>query len=210
MYDEYDESTAIIPMSDDPPPTPKRKGVLVAFLKEKNTNGERVPPFRLVKSVELDFASEPAKGIGTSNYVVYWNGSIQAPKDGTYVFSIEAPEGDAYQLTSSNKRLIDERSHSKDMPPREVSVELKKGEMFPFRITYTHRETDGNMRLMWEGPGISKQPVPEDVLWDAWGRFITNEGDSPYLYLELSEKAHDMLNPEAAYKKDDRRSSRRR
>lgn len=202
MYDEYDESTAIIPMSDDPPPTPKRRGVLAAFMKEKNTNGERVPPFRIRKNVELDFSVEHAKNMGTTNYIVYWNGSIEAPKDGTYTFSIDAPEGDAYQLTSSNKRLIDERSHSKEVPPREARVELKKGEMFPFRITYTHREGEGVMRLMWEGPGIERQPVPEEVLWDAWGRFITNEGDSPYLYLELSEKAHDLLNPEAAYKKD--------
>lgn len=198
MFDEYDEATAFMPMSDDPPNTPIIKGARVSFNRSKDA--ERVPRAYNKPSIEFTFGESPAKGIEPTNFRMQWEASIKIPADGNYTFEVEAPDGDGYELKRGNKQLIRENNHQSSMPPRTATVSLKKGYMFPVQINYEHRTGEGKMRLMWSSDKIKRQPVPAEVTFDAWGRFITNEESTPFRYLEICEDAHDMINPQAAYK----------
>ncbi len=204
MFDEYDECTAFMPMADHAPKTPERPGVMVFFSKAENKNPEHTPPQELRQSVALDFGAPPKPGFEKGNYVSSWNGSIKIPKDGEYTFSIDGPKGDSFTLKSSNKNLISENGINPDLPPREVRLKLKKGDYFPFRLIYTHREEPGKMTMMWEGPNIKRSPIPEDAYIDAWGRFIDNEGQDPFLYLELCKEVREIINPDSQQQKKKR------
>ncbi|MBR6389242.1 MAG: hypothetical protein IKS15_03895 [Opitutales bacterium] len=197
MFDEYDESTAFMPMSDDPPPTPIQKGARVSFNRSKDA--ERVPRAYLRPKIEFTFGESPAKDVGPTDFRMQWEASIKIPADGDYTFEIEAPDGDAYELKRGNRQLIRENNHQSSVPPRTTTVSLKKDDMFPVQINYEHRSGGGTMRLVWSSKKIKRQTVPEEYIFDAWGRFITNEDQTPFRYLEICEDAHDLINPKAAY-----------
>lgn len=191
MLDEYDEATQILPLHDDPPKPPRRPGAVVFFGEVKD--GEHKPPFNHYPEVGLKFGTSPNRAVGATNFFMNWELSVQIPADGEYKFWVEGPEGDSYKFKSNNKEFINERNMGPGTEPRKATVTLKKGFMFPIKIEYNHATGGGEMKLMWEGPRIKAGQVPANVQFDAWGRFITNEGKSPFLYLEITGKAKDLL-----------------
>ncbi|MBO6102872.1 MAG: hypothetical protein J6P03_06425 [Opitutales bacterium] len=217
MFDEYDESTAVMPMADVAPKTPSRPGVMVYFSEEENRNGEHTPPQELFKKVHLDFSQIPTKRLKSpSNYVSSWNGSIRAPIDAEYTFRLEGAAGDSFFLRTSSKddpreikkTPIDEKSYDPSSP-REFKIALKKGQLFPFRITYFHKTGSGELKFMWKyGKSKKFQEIPEEAYVDAWGRFINNEGDDPFLYLELIQDLKAKLDPNFAKTVKKKKNSR--
>jgi hypothetical protein len=47
---------------------------------------------------------------------------------------------------------------------------------------------------MWESPGMPPEPVPPDMVRDAWGRFLTNEGRPSDWWLTLTTLGKEMMN----------------
>ena len=193
MLDEYDEATQILPMSDDPPHPPRRPGAVVFF--GNVTNSEHKPPFQLKEQVYFKFdGSAPDKGVRPNDFFMNWECSIEIPTDGDYKFWLEGPEGDRYKIRSSTKEYANEPNIDPHLPPREaVFKDLKKGFLLPLQIEYWHKGKRGEMKLMWEGPRIKSQQVPMKHQNDAWGRFIVNNGKSPFLYLEIAAKAKELM-----------------
>jgi len=62
-----------------------------------------------------------------------------------------------------------------------------------YRLDYLHGSAHGVMRLMWTGPSIERQEVPATAFFDAWGRFVSNEGHPSDWWLKLTAEAKDML-----------------
>ncbi|HEY8965689.1 MAG TPA: PA14 domain-containing protein [Candidatus Methylacidiphilales bacterium] len=191
MWDEYDESTAIIPMSDDPPPTAERPGTTVKFF--PNPKLQESSPLLFFPQAQIDLdGNSPTKNVPGSNFLMRWEGLLIPPADGSYTFSVEAPEGDSTTLWIDDKKVLDGKTQS-DQPVKGASVTLTEGKRVVFRLDSLHGTAHGTFRLSWEGPGIERQPVPPAAFLDAWGRFITNEGSAPDLYLKLTGEARDMV-----------------
>ncbi len=189
MYDEYDEATMVLPLSDDNPEPPCRPGAVVFYARP---GGEHNPPLNLKPEVYMKFGTSPHKSVGATDFYSTWATSIQIPADGEYTFSLVGAPGDSYKIHSSRERILSENFIDPDNP-KTYKVSLKKGFMYPLKIEYNHKDGAGEMYLVWEGPRIKKQRIPDTAQFDSWGRFLTNEGKSPYLYLEISSKIKEAL-----------------
>ncbi len=70
---------------------------------------------------------------------------------------------------------------------------VAEGDSMAFLLECRHRTGKGTLRLLWETPGMSRQPVAASALRDAWGRFITNEGMPPDWWLQLTRMGKEMI-----------------
>lgn len=192
MFDEYDEATAIMPMSDDTPPTPARPGVAAVFY--NGGNAAEHGSFSRLEHAEFGMGEKPpVRGIQHENFFVRLGGRITFPKSGDYTFFIEGVPGDDVELMVSGKRIIQKNQFSGSERSTE-SITVKAGEYANYRVEYRHRSGSGKFRLGWETPGIPAGPVPAAVLADAWGRFLTNEGKPADWWLQLTQKGKQLMN----------------
>ena len=191
MFDEYDEGTAIMPMSDDPPPTPSRPGTTVKFFANPQMQEQAVIITK--PQVELSFDdTSPARNIPSEKYLMRWEGQIVPPADGTYGLEIEGAPGDTATLWIQGKQVLKINSIGA-APVDPASVEMTAGQKVIYRIDYLHMTSPGTMRFVWQGPSLDRQEIPASALVDAWGRFLTNEGNPPDWYLKLTAEAKAMI-----------------
>ena len=191
MFDEYDEGTAIMPMSDDPPPTPVRPGVGATFYKGpvalEQGRFVRLPCAEIVLGAEV-----PRSDALIDDFFVRMGGRIVFPVAGTYRFSVEGASGDGIDLILDGQRIMSVKNLN-GVARAATSITVAAGEALAYRLDYQHATAPGRLRLLWEVSGASPQPVPAEALQDAWGRFITNEGKPPDLWLKLTEAGKDMM-----------------
>jgi len=197
MFDEYDESTAIMPMSDDPPPTPRRPGVNVKIYDKDRWEGRAV--HKTIPQLDLELApGSPGRDLPETGYSAILDGTIQAPADGSYTFTIEAPEGGKVSFD-----ILDQKIRNVMFPaekPASVTVDLKAGELTAYKIEYVHGSTPGKIQMFWEHTGSARELVPASSLVDAWGRFITNEGKPSDHWLSLTGKFKEKIKAPAKAK----------
>lgn len=192
MFDEYDEATAIMPMSDDPPPTPVRDGVAATFYSGANAaeHGNLVH----LPTAEVDLSSLPAGSrVPADHFFVRMGGSIVFPTAGTYTFAIEGAPGDDAELSVNGKTVLRARN-SDGLALGHERISAKAGETLSYRLEYRHRTGGGKLRLLWEKAGKDRQAVPPGALKDAWGRFIGNEGKPSDWWMKLTDKGKQMMN----------------
>ena len=192
MFDEYDEGTAILPMSDDPPPTPERPGTSVKFFANSKAQENPVTLEETQIAIELTGAP-PAKNIPAENFLMRWEGLIVPPADGDYTLAVEGVPNDSATLWIDDKRVLDIKQLGQGQE-KTVIVPLSASKRSIYRIDYLHGTGQGRFQLVWQSSAIPRQPVPASALVDAWGRFVTNEGLPADLYLQLTGKARDMIN----------------
>jgi hypothetical protein len=191
MFDEYDEGTAIMPMSDDPPPTPSRPGTTVKYF--ANPQFQERPETAYKPLVEQAFdGAMPSKKTPASNYMMRWEGQLIAPADGRYTLEVAGVPNDFATLWLDDKQVLKTRNFGEE-PSQTISIILAAGHPVIYRLDYTHLNAPGGMRFVWQGPSIPGEEVPATALVDAWGRFITNEGHPAGWYLKLTSEAKDMI-----------------
>lgn len=192
MFDEYDEATAIIPMSDDAPLTPIHPGVAATFY-----NGPRAQEqgeFVRLPGAEIPLGTmAPTKKTDPENFFVRMGGQILFPTAGDYTFFIEGCSGDDAELLVNGKKILNIKS-LKETVTGASAVSVPAQGALPFRLDYRHGTGAGTLRLWWEGPGIERQPVDPAVLQDAWGRFVDNEGKPADWWLTLTRMGKEMIN----------------
>ena len=105
MFDEYNESTAIMPMSDDPPPTPVEPGTEVEIFPQPDFHGRSASMSKPQIELALD-GQPPARNIPGDNFSMKWVGSIKPPADGTYTLSIDGAAGDKATLWLNDKQAL--------------------------------------------------------------------------------------------------------
>jgi len=174
MFDEYDEGTAIMPMSNDVPTTPSRPGLVAKFFPNPNWKGQSTD----VNLPQIDLALDgqpPAKKVPGTDFSVRFEGQIIPPTSGKYTFTVEGATGDTANLMIGKDRV--RIPNLGDGKPATLTTTLTKGENAIYRLDYAHGGTaTGNVRLLWEAPTIPKAPIPATNLVDAWGRFLTTDG----------------------------------
>jgi hypothetical protein len=190
MFDEYDEATAIMPMSDDHPPTPVRPGVVASF--HPGANAAETGEIVRLPSVEFSLESPPGKKTPTDHFYSRICGQMVFPTAGNYKLSVEGAAGDDVELFLKGQSVI--KAHRFDgLTETKVPISVTAGESLNYRLEYRHRTGDGTLRLCWEPESGPRQTVPPEALKDAWGRFITNEGRRPDWWLELTGKGRSLI-----------------
>jgi predicted alpha-1,2-mannosidase len=92
-------------------------------------------------------------------FAMEFNGWINIPEDGLYVFAIGSDDGSI--LLIDNKEKIDnDKMHSYTKKEREML--LAKG-YHSIKITYVQGSSDAELKLFWKGPKFEMQPVPSTV-----------------------------------------------
>ena len=192
MFDEYDEATAIMPMSDDSPPTPARPGVGVTFY--NGPHAREHGSFVRLPRTEIELGkTAPEKNISAENFYVRMGGRISFPRAGQYTLSVEGAPGDDVELFINGSKVIATNNlNGVATMPKPVTVTA--GGAVDYRLDYRHRTGTGTLRLLWEGPGLPRRPVPPEALQDAWGRFITNEGKPSDWWMKLTRMGKEMMN----------------
>jgi len=192
MFDEYDEGTAIMPMSDDPPPTPSRPGVAATFYNgtRPDSDGESV----LLPTVEVPLGDiPPGKKTAPRNFFVKMSGQITFPQAGDYIFSIEGAPGDDAELVVDGKKILSAKNLAGTAVAK-IPITAVAGDPPPFRLEYRHKSGSGTLRLFCESADVARQVVPDIALRDAWGRFITNDGMPADWWLQLTRMGKEMMN----------------
>jgi hypothetical protein len=191
MFDEYDESTAIMPMSDDPPSTPVRPGVGATFYSGTAATEHGVTV--LLQRVEMALGSSaPAPGIAPRDFLARLGGRITFPAPGKYIFSLEGAAGDQATLTVGGIKILDAKALAGSAVATLPFGVAARGPA-PFQLEYYHGSANGTVRLLWESEAISRRPVPPEALEDAWGRFLTNEGCPSDWWLTLTMLGKEMM-----------------
>jgi hypothetical protein len=195
MFDEYNEGTAIMPMTDDAPATPLRPGVILRTpARGEHTKVVLIPSLDLAvdelpasQSAKAIPAKSTAPGNPPTGTEVAFEGEILPPASGKFSFSLVGAPGDSamFQVGKEKLRIRNFADLEKNPQAGSISIELKKGEMIAYSIIYTHHTSPGRVQLLWEGPQITREVVPASALFDAWGHFLNNEGKSPDHWMNL-------------------------
>ena len=192
MFDEYDEATAIMPMSDDTPPTPQRPGVGATFY--DGANAGESGDFVLLPAAQLELGvSSPSKNTNPENFFVRMGGRITFPEAGAYTFSVQSAAGDGVELFLNGQSVLHTAALKNGPAIAGHPVSVAKGDSMAFLLECRHRVGKGSLQLFWEAPGVPRQPVPSSALLDAWGRFINNEGRPSDWWLQLTRMGKEMI-----------------
>jgi len=121
----------------------------------------------LVKSGE-QYAIYLRTGQLPGQFSARWTGTLTAPRDGEYTLITESNDG--VRLWLDNRCVIDNWTEHSITEDRTV-VQLRSGQPYPLKVEFFYAGGQMAMKLLWEGPGISRQPIPRSAL-------LTPQGES--------------------------------
>ncbi len=94
-------------------------------------------------------------------FLFRYKGYVDIPTDGTYTFYTASDDGS--QLFIGDLLVVDNDS-IQSVQERSGTLGLKAGK-HSITVTYFERTGDHAMTASWEGPGISKQPIPASAFF---------------------------------------------
>lgn len=102
-----------------------------------------------------------ARGKEYSNFAIMFDGLLEVPRDGTYLFYTRID--DVYQLEVGGTDVV-VRDRTEGTKEHAGAVTLAKG-VHPIKLTYlAGHPLAFNFNIDWEGPGFSREPIPYRVL----------------------------------------------
>ena len=104
----------------------------------------------------------PARSIDPDTFSVRWTGQVEAPASGTYTFYTQTSDG--VRLWVNGERLIGKWVNQRK---REWSgtISLEAGKRYPIKMEYFEGTGEATAKLLWSGPGVSKQVIPRNRLY---------------------------------------------
>ncbi len=116
---------------------------------------ERIDP-----QIDFDFehGGPDAALLGDDGYSVRWEGWIVPEVSGQYTFFTEANDG--VRLWVADRQLIDQWASPISFEAS-GEIHLSAGDPVRVRMDYFEESSAAQARLLWSGPGISRQVVPE-------------------------------------------------
>lgn len=103
------------------------------------------------------------------NFALKLSGMIRTDRPGKYTISTTSDDGSRVYIDS--KEILDnDGEHSSTQ--KEASVDLTEG-YHAIVVTYFQGGGESELKVEWEGPGISRQQVPENVLFTTSGKPMT-------------------------------------
>jgi hypothetical protein len=123
---------------------------------------ERLPDFSLLRPVKKgrsgNFAYEPGENREKFGFV--FSGFIEIPQDGVYSFFTESDDGS--RLFIGSARVVD-NDGLHGLKEAEGALALAAG-FHPIRVEYFNRTGGYGLKVLYEGPGMEKAQIPDEVL----------------------------------------------
>lgn len=95
-----------------------------------------------------------------------FSGVISIPRDGKYTFYTRSDDGS--RLYIDGKAVV-ENEGVRAAQERAGTIDLRAGD-YPITVTYFEAAGEEELSASWEGPGITKQEIPPEVLFSVGGR----------------------------------------
>lgn len=159
---------------------PKAGGTLVAaWLVSHDVNSISDPDALGQLAVTLNWAGEHAR-----EFSACWTGSIKAPYDGAYTFSIgpiwigghdNIHIQQSMSVSIGGQQVLNASGDNSVLDSQPIT--LKAGQKTPLRMELSYRGVETTIvwrfpavaKLSWQGPGIARQMVPSSALWSSDG-----------------------------------------
>ncbi len=128
---------------------------------------EGLTPYATGITHNADINERPA-GFNT-NYAFIWEGYIHIPTPGTYTFETVSDDGSRIFFNSTYSLfytpLVDNFSNNGEHAVLSATgtIEIPVAGYYPIAISYQQYTGAQSMQLLWQGPGISRQPIPDDA-----------------------------------------------
>ncbi|WP_025743205.1 VPS10 domain-containing protein [Aquimarina pacifica] len=124
-----------------------------------------------------------------TNFGLEFNGYINIPQDGIYVFYLESDDGSKLYV-GDIEVINNDRTH--ESQEKLGGIGLKKG-YHSIRVSYFQFEDDSELGLSYSGPGISKQNIPDSVLVTAGNvdqpRNCTSSSNAEWISQTITEQS---------------------
>ncbi|HXE52651.1 MAG TPA: PA14 domain-containing protein [Tepidisphaeraceae bacterium] len=99
----------------------------------------------------------PDKTIPHNNFSARWMGQVTPPTSGRYTFITISDDG--VRLSINGQMLIDNwKSHP--LTQNQRAIKLVAGQSYDIRLEYYQKTRRADMRLLWRGPQVGRQPIP--------------------------------------------------
>ncbi len=114
-------------------------------------------------TVNFDWGlNAPAAGVAADTFSVRWTGFVEAPATGTYTFTTASDDG--VRLWVNGQLVVDNWTDHSVIENSGV-ISLTAGQRVAVKMEFYERGGYAVAKLMWTGPGISKQIVPSARLF---------------------------------------------
>jgi len=104
----------------------------------------------------------PDGAIAPNTFSARWTGQVQAPTSGTYTFYTQSDDG--IRLWVNGQRIINNWTNQA-VTERSGTITLTAGQRYDIRLEYYENTGAAVARLLWSGPGMSKQIIPQSQLF---------------------------------------------
>lgn len=122
----------------------------------------KIPDFSSLTPVKT--GTQPEINISNKNrneyFAMEFSGYIYIPADGIYTFSIGSDDG-SILIIDGKEKIDNDGMHS--FGKKEKEMLLAKG-YHSINVQYVQGGGDGDLKLLWKGPGFEMQPVPANSL----------------------------------------------
>jgi len=152
-------------------------GLLADYFKKKADGQSFVT--RVDPSLNFNWGEQaPAEGMHRDYFSVKWQGSFVPEVSGRYKFIIHAD--DELSLSVGSVSMT-----SKDSQWKEAEGEFQAGVRYPLKARYAEKNGLANLEVLIEGPGISRIPLPTELLVpvrgsvDSWSDAVDTQVQAP-------------------------------
>jgi hypothetical protein len=149
-----------------PSPTPTPVPTVGNGLKGYYFDAQNFSSLKLIRvdpTINFNWLSgSPRSQIGSNTFSVKWSGFINPEVTGSYIFTFDSDDG--VKVTIDNKLVINKFVDGTNST-KSSAVSLTKGVRVPILIEYYENRGNSYARLYWQTTGISKQIVPQKVLY---------------------------------------------
>jgi len=146
-------------------PSMETPGLKAEFFTNKTLNGSPAAT-RVDTSIDFNWSTSPASGVGSTDFSARWTGFIDIPTTGTYTFQVAADDGVRLWVGDvSGAATVDKWLDQGETEYSTGNLVFTAGQRVPVKVEYYQGSGGAVMRLRWQGPGISKGIIPLGSLY---------------------------------------------
>ena len=126
-------------------------------------NWKTLPDFATLKPAATAAAEkfDIGKYKGKNHYGLRFTGYVRVPADGVWTFYTVSDDGSRLYV---GDRLVVDNDGMHVAWERHGFVSLKAG-LHAIRVVYFQSTGEADLKVLWEGPGVKKQPIPGSALF---------------------------------------------
>jgi hypothetical protein len=129
-------------------------------------------------TVDFNWEGSPDPSINIDTFTVRWTGQVEAPTGGTYFFTLSNCD-DGVKLFVNNQEVINEWRAQCCPTFSSSGITLNGGTKYDIRLEFWEQTGGASVHLLWSGPGIAQQVIPQSRLYPAAGGGCTYSISQP-------------------------------